>query len=138
MAAREVSADERASFLSALALAEPAPHEHHDHSEKLGTVAFQTSCSPAAHAVFLRGVAWLHSFEYEQAESTFNEATAADPSCAIAHWGAAMSNYHPLWALPTADELERDERPSPRLRRRARRVGVNATMSRRLGPSTKT
>lgn len=93
-------------LVSALALAQPA-HEHHDHTLKLGSVAFRTSCSPAADAIFLRGLAWLHSFEYEQAESTFNEAVAADQSCAIAHWGAAMSLYHPLWAPPSAAELER-------------------------------
>jgi tetratricopeptide (TPR) repeat protein len=94
-------------LVSALAVAQPAHHEHHDHSEKLGSVAFQTSCSPAAHAIFLRGVAWLHSFEYEQAESSFNEAVAADPTCAIALWGAAMSLYHPLWVPPSPAELQR-------------------------------
>ena len=25
----------------------------------------------------------------------------------MAHWGVAMSQYHPLWAPPTADELAR-------------------------------
>ena len=70
-------------------------------------MTFETSCSPQAHATFLRGVAWLHSFEYEQAEKTFNEAAAADPACAIAQWGAAMSLYHPLWAPPTPAEMER-------------------------------
>lgn len=92
---------------TALALAEAGAQHQHDHAEKLGTVRFETSCSPAAQATFLRGVAWLHSFEYEPAERTFNEAAAADPSCAIARWGVAMSVYHPLWAPPTAAELER-------------------------------
>jgi Tfp pilus assembly protein PilF len=94
-------------LVSALALAQPAPHERHDHSEKLGTVSFQTSCGTAANAIFLRGVTWLHSFEYEQAESTFTEAAAADPSCAIAYWGIGMSLYHPLWAPPSPSELQR-------------------------------
>jgi tetratricopeptide (TPR) repeat protein len=94
-------------LVSALALAQPAPHEHHDHADKLGSVSFQTSCNPAAHTIFLRGVTWLHSFEYEQAEITFNEAAVADPSCAIAYWGAAMSLYHPLWVPPTSSELQR-------------------------------
>ena len=40
-------------------------------------------------------------------KARFNEAAAADPSCAIAHWGAAMSLYHPLWAPPSKAELER-------------------------------
>ena len=94
-------------LMSAIAVAQPTSHDHGDHLEKLGSVAFQTSCSPAAHAIFLRGVAWLHSFEYEQAEESFNRAAAADPSCAIAYWGAAMSLYHPLWAPPSSSELER-------------------------------
>ena len=94
-------------FVAALALSQPAPHAHESHAERLGNVAFQTSCSPAAKPVFLRGVAWLHSFEYEQAGTSFNQAAAADPSCGIAHWGAAMSLYHPLWAPPTPAELER-------------------------------
>jgi tetratricopeptide (TPR) repeat protein len=88
-------------------LAQPASHDHHDHSEKLGNVAFPTSCNPAAQAKFLRGVSWLHSFEYEQAESAFNEAAVADPSCSIAYWGAAMSLYHPLWVPPSSAELDR-------------------------------
>ena len=94
-------------IVSALALAGASSQHQHEHAEKLGTVNFQTSCSPAAQATFLRGVAWLHSFEYGPAEATFNEAAATDPSCAIAHWGSAMSLYHPLWAPPTAAELER-------------------------------
>ena len=94
-------------LVSALALAQSAPHEHQHHSEKLGSVDFETSCSPAAHAIFSRGLTWLHSFEYEQAESSFNEAAASDPTCAIAYWGAAMSLYHPLWAPPSSTELQR-------------------------------
>ncbi len=92
---------------SALLVAQPAPHEHGDHSQKLGKVAFSTSCSPAAQPLFLTGVAWLHSFEYEQAEGSFNQAAAADPTCAMAYWGAALSLYHPLWAPPTPAELDR-------------------------------
>lgn len=95
-------------FLAALSAANPASsNEHHDHSDQLGQVAFENTCSPAAGAVFAKGVAWLHSFEYEQAEKTFNEAAELDPSCSIAHWGTAMSLYHPLWAPPTSAELER-------------------------------
>jgi tetratricopeptide (TPR) repeat protein len=127
-------------LLSALALAEPGPHESHEHSEKLGSVVFETSCSPAAHAKFLRGLAWLHSFEYEQAEATFNEAAAADPSCSIAHWGAAMSLYHPLWAPPSPAELGRGraavakaEATPPRSQRERDYVAAIATFYRDSG-----
>jgi hypothetical protein len=28
-----------------------------------------------------------------------------DPSCAMGYWGIAMSNWHPLWSQPSAEEL---------------------------------
>ncbi len=85
---------------------EMGPHKH-DTSEKLGQVNFNTSCTPQARRQFSRAVAWLHSFEYEEAEKAFDEVTATDPRCGMGHWGVAMSNYHPLWAPPTAAELEK-------------------------------
>ena len=94
-------------LVAALTAAEPAEHSHENHLQRLGSVTFQTSCSPQAHAIFLRGMTLLHSFEYPQAEAAFNEAAAADPACSIARWGAAMSLYHPLWAPPSKAELER-------------------------------
>ncbi|HEX7313925.1 MAG TPA: hypothetical protein VF297_08380 [Pyrinomonadaceae bacterium] len=83
-------------------------HQHqHDPSEKLGRVNFNISCTPEAQKQFNRAVAWLHSFEYEEAEKAFGEVAATDPKCGMAYWGVAMSNYHPLWAPPTATELQR-------------------------------
>jgi tetratricopeptide (TPR) repeat protein len=99
------------SFLSA-ALFSPAiaqemhPHRH-DRPEKLGTVNFSTSCSPKAQKQFNHAVAWLHSFEYEEAEKAFTEVAATDPQCGMAYWGIAMSNYHPLWVPPTPAELKK-------------------------------
>jgi hypothetical protein len=90
----------------ALAVADPAP-EHHHHSPQLGTLSFDTTCSPAAQALFMEGLGWLHSFEYEDAQRSFSKAAQTDSGCAIAHWGEAMSYYHPLWVPPTAAELER-------------------------------
>jgi len=58
-----------------------------------------------ARPLLLRGLGWLHSFEYEEAAKNFGEAAAADPRCGIAHWGAAMTYYHPLWVPPTPSEL---------------------------------
>jgi hypothetical protein len=107
LAGREVSPMNALLLVSALVAAQAAPHDHQHRAENLGKVHFPTTCSPAAQSIFERGVAWLHSFEYQRAETTFNEAAAADPSCAIAYWGSAMSNYHPLWASPTSEELER-------------------------------
>jgi tetratricopeptide (TPR) repeat protein len=98
--------------IALLAAASPAAAQHegghaHEPAEQLGTVAFETSCGPEAQRAFTRGVAWLHSFEYEDAERAFLEAAKADPSCAMAHWGVAMSQHHPLWAPPTPAEFQK-------------------------------
>ena len=80
-------------------------HEHFSPNEKLGTVSFPTSCSPAAQKSFERGVALLHSFWYDEAEKQFKEVSENDPHCAMAYWGEAMSLYHQLWSRPTAADL---------------------------------
>ncbi|MET0649983.1 MAG: hypothetical protein ABW208_25520 [Pyrinomonadaceae bacterium] len=90
--------------------AQEAHQHHHDQSEQLGRVSFNISCTPEAQKRFNRAVAWLHSFEYEEAEKAFAEVTAADPRCGMGHWGVAMSNYHPLWAPPTAAEFQKGAR----------------------------
>ncbi|HEX6073168.1 MAG TPA: hypothetical protein VFY95_09200 [Sphingomicrobium sp.] len=92
---------------SALLLAATGPAHEHGHSPQLGKLSFESTCSPAAHARFETGLRWLHSFEYQEAERSFTAAAEADPGCAIADWGVAMSNYHPLWAAPTPEELQR-------------------------------
>jgi tetratricopeptide (TPR) repeat protein len=84
-----------AAISAALALLACAPaaaqdHAHGPHGE-LGRLSFPTSCSAAAQPVFERGVAMLHSFWFDQAQRTFGEAAAADPSCAMAQWGVAMT-----------------------------------------------
>jgi tetratricopeptide (TPR) repeat protein len=83
-------------------------HGHrHEPAEKLGRVSFTISCTPQAQSQFNRAVAWLHSFEYEEAEKAFTQVTVTDPRCGMAYWGVALSNYHPLWAPPVAEELAR-------------------------------
>jgi tetratricopeptide (TPR) repeat protein len=54
-------------------------------------MAFATSCSAAVAPRFEQAVAMLHSFWFEQAEAAFGEVAARDPSCAMAHWGVAMT-----------------------------------------------
>jgi hypothetical protein len=83
-----------------------AEHEHaHTSPEKLGRVHFVTSCSNAVQPAFERGVALLHSFGYGQASTAFAAVAAQDPQCAMAQWGIAMSNFHPIWGPPTEAEL---------------------------------
>ncbi len=83
-------------------------HQHqHEHSEKLGRVSFPVSCTNQAQRQFNRAVAWLHSFEYEDAERVFTKVTVTDPRCGMGYWGIAMSNYHPIWVPPNAAELQK-------------------------------
>ncbi len=85
-------------------------HTHeHDGPHQLGRVNFSVSCNPAARKQFNHAVAWLHSFEYEEAEKAFTRVAATDPRCGMAYWGIAMSNYHPLWAPPTPPELRKGQ-----------------------------
>jgi hypothetical protein len=88
-----------------LAMAAMDPEHSHEHSPQLGKLSFETTCSPAAQAQFQTGLRWLHSFEYQESEHSFSAAATVDPGCAIAFWGIAMSNYHPLWAAPTPAEF---------------------------------
>ena len=74
--------------------------------EKLGTVTFPVSCTPAASQQFARAVALLHSFWYEEAVKAFTEVTVTDPACAMGFWGVAMSMYYPLWYPPSEATLK--------------------------------
>lgn len=78
---------------AALAAGRLGAQEHHDHAAdgRLGALQFPSSCNAAAQPVFERGVAMLHSFWFDQANHTFQEAAAADPGCAMAQWGIAMT-----------------------------------------------
>src|SRR5215471_4756792 len=79
----------------------------HDMSAGFGQVNFPISCSAAAQKQFNQALAILHSFEYPEAEKAFVAIGSGEPTCAMAFWGVAMSNYHPLWAPPTSDQLAR-------------------------------
>src|SRR6267143_4744747 len=70
-----------------------------------GTVDFKVSCAPGVRSEFIRGVALLHSFFYEEARRIFTEVAAKDPTCAMAQWGIAMTWWHPIWTPPTPDEM---------------------------------
>jgi tetratricopeptide (TPR) repeat protein len=71
---------------------------------QLGAVEFPTSnSSKEAQGHFLRGVAALHSFWYEEARDEFRQASALAPDLMMAYWGEAMTFNHPLWAEQDAD-----------------------------------
>ena len=74
---------------------------------KFGKVEFGLSCIEKVRADFNLATALLHSFEYTEAEKVFAKVIDEDPDCLMAYWGVAMSNFHPLWAPPTQEELEK-------------------------------
>jgi tetratricopeptide (TPR) repeat protein len=84
-----------ASILAALVLTVSIPLTAQ--TQKLGSVSFPNSGSRAAQRPFIRGVLLLHSFEYEDAAAAFREAQRADPGFALAYWGEAMTQTHPVW-----------------------------------------
>lgn len=83
--------------------------QEHDHgagaSDRMGTVHFETSCSPAVRAQFDQAVAALHSFGYRKSAQLFAGVLSKDPACSMAEWGIAMSHYRELWDPPTKDDL---------------------------------
>jgi hypothetical protein len=60
-------------------------------NKQLGKVHFETSCTRAAQKVFDQGMLYQHSFWYRSSQKTFESALKADPNCAIAYWGIALS-----------------------------------------------
>ena len=67
------------------------------YGEKIGSVSLQNSCADAVQPHLQRALALLHHMTYAGSEKYFGAALAADPDCAIARWGVAMSWLHPLW-----------------------------------------
>lgn len=72
----------------------------------LGKVDFVISCSAEVQPQFKKGLALLHNMMYSQAEKEFRAVAKLDPDCAMAHWGIAMTLFHPLWAPPSEKELQ--------------------------------
>ena len=101
MAALGVSACGRAKETpapAAVATAQPRPVlDPTTPSGALGVIAFPTSGAAAAQGDFLRGVAWLHSFGYEDAIEAFQAAQAKDPQFVMAYWGESLAYSQPLW-----------------------------------------
>jgi tetratricopeptide (TPR) repeat protein len=74
----------------------------------LGHIDFPTSAaSEQAQQWFLRGVLLLHSFEYDDAKAAFFQAQVIDPNFAMAYWGEAMTENHPLWLEQNATEAQK-------------------------------
>src|SRR6185436_2845358 len=111
----------------ALGVGTAATAQQHEHGastgDKLGTVAFATSCNAASQPQFNRGVALLHSFEFGRAIEAFTTTLASDPSCAMAAWGIALSRWSnpfgpgirpPAALQPGRDAVERARAIGPK------------------------
>jgi hypothetical protein len=94
-------------FLRASVVAQEG--EGHEHSyaipeEGTGLAHMDISCSPAVVAKFDQALALLHNFWYSRALEGFQQILSADPQCAMAYWGAAMTYNHPFWDAPSASD----------------------------------
>src|SRR6478735_4193190 len=85
-------------FIAHPVLAQPAV-------ETLGKVHFETSCTPDAAVAFDRAMLFQHSFWYRASQRSFEAALKADPGCAIAYWGIALSLLWNPHAAPPAKNL---------------------------------
>jgi tetratricopeptide (TPR) repeat protein len=104
----------RLSIVVAFAFFVCAPHaalaQHDDHaataSDQIGSasVKFETSCAPGVRDGFNTAVAMYHSFWFPEAIKAFQAVIQQDPSCAMAHWGIAMSQWgNPYGGIKNAE-----------------------------------
>jgi tetratricopeptide (TPR) repeat protein len=84
-------------------LAQPALAAKND--KQLGSVQFETSCTPAAQKLFNQGMLYQHSFWYRASQRTFEDVLKADPNCAMAYWGIALSLLYNPHAPPPGGNL---------------------------------
>ena len=78
--------------------------------QQFGSVSFAVSSNANVQKDFNLGIKLLHSFEYDEAEKVFAKIIDEQPDFAMAYWGVAMSNFHPLWMPPSALELKKGAR----------------------------
>src|SRR3954468_4547111 len=93
-------------------------------SQDLGKVHFETSCNADAQQNFDQAMLYQHSFWYRASQKSFEDALKADPECAIAYWGIALSLlYNPHSAPPLknltegAAALEKGRASNPKTQR---------------------
>lgn len=73
----------------------------------LGTYSRAVSAVADAQTWFDRGLVWLFGYNHEEAIACFEKAVAADPDCALGHWGIAYAygpNYNKPWEVFTEEE----------------------------------
>jgi hypothetical protein len=101
----------------------------HSGAPKLGKVHFQVSCNAQAQREFNVGMAYYHSFAWNQMREPLERTLQADPSCGMAHWLRALGSLdNPfLWpGIISAATLER----GPELLQSARQAGLRSQRER--------
>lgn len=104
-----------------------AQHDHAKPGEKLGAVSFSTSCAPGVQQLFNTATAMLHSFWFDEANKAFTAVASADSTCAMAHWGVAMT----AWGNPFARQALGAEQQRRGLAAAERAAALSARASHR-------
>ncbi|MER5296543.1 hypothetical protein ABT382_31490 [Streptomyces pharetrae] len=89
-----------------------------------------TTTSAEAQLWFDRGLVWTYAFHHEEAVRCFEAAVAADPDCAMAHWGIAYAlgpNYNKPWEFFDEKELTRTVERTHAAAERANENAAGAT-----------
>ncbi|HEV8283835.1 MAG TPA: hypothetical protein VGQ09_05980 [Chitinophagaceae bacterium] len=76
-------------------------------NKEFGSVDFEITGNGKVKNDFNIAVELLHSFEYDESEKVFAKIINEDPQCAMAYWGVAMCNFHPLWEPPLEANLKK-------------------------------
>ena len=87
---------------------------------------------------FERAVALLHSFWYLESAKAFAAIAQADPSCGMAYWGVALSQWTQIWSPPPPPPSSAGWRPWTRRRRPGPRRIASVTTSRLPTSSSRT
>lgn len=80
--------------------------EKHGETHEHGVVDFPISCNDRAQEKFEMGLGHLHHMMYDDSRPFFKSAAEADPECAMAYWGLAMTYFQPLWHPTSYKDLE--------------------------------
>lgn len=70
----------------------------------LGVLQHGFNLNEATVASFEEGLLLMHNFEYDDALTAFEAATAADSTEVMTHWGEAMCHYKALWRLQNTEK----------------------------------
>ena len=97
-----------------------------DVDQQLGSVQFKTSCNEVAQRRFDRAMRYQHSYWYVPARELFEEVLKADPGCAMAQWGIALTLLdNPHNAIPQSNLA-----PGLAAIQKARAMGANTERER--------